>query len=85
VEDPMEKEHFEILLEKVEANTQILAEGLGMVNEHLARNDVALEFIGERIDRMEIRQTRMQESLGKLELGQTRLEGILQNHLKNHR
>ncbi|MFC1655201.1 hypothetical protein ACFL2F_05280 [Myxococcota bacterium] len=45
----MEKDHFEILLEHVESNTKLLAEGLVGVNQHLERLESGQEAIKEKL------------------------------------
>ena len=45
----MEKDHFEILLEHVESNTKLLAEGMAGMNERLNRLESGQEEIKEKL------------------------------------
>ncbi len=56
----MEKNHFEILLEHIESNTQLLAEGLVGVNERLDKVDGRLEKVDGRLDKADGRLDRLE-------------------------
>jgi hypothetical protein len=69
----MEKDHFEILLEHIEGNTQLLAEGLVGVNERLDRVEGRLGNVEGRLDgldRLEAGQQMAVSCLDRLEAGQ---------------
>lgn len=69
----MEKDYFEILLEHVESNTQLLAEGLVGVNERLDRMEAGQEAIKKKMlvqDKLEAGQQMTLGHLEKLEAGQ---------------
>jgi len=73
----MEKDHFEILLEHIESNTQLLAEGQAGMNERLNRLESGQEEIKEKLlvqDVLEAGQKVILTRLDKIEAGQ---KGVL--------
>ena len=79
----MEKDHFEILLEHIEGNTQMLAEGLVGVNQrldHIESWQTTVENRLETIDRLEAGQQVLKSDVRDIKRNMGLLNSIANDH-----
>jgi hypothetical protein len=79
----MEKDHFEILLEHIESNTKLLAEGQAGMNERLNRLESGQEAIKEKLlvlDALEAVQKVMKSDIRDIKRNMGLLNSIANDH-----
>jgi septation ring formation regulator EzrA len=70
----MGKEHFEVILERIQHNTELMLEGFSGMNQRFDRLEGRVGNVEERLDRVEVAQEVTNRRLHNLEEGQAKLE-----------